>query len=335
LKLHYAIEQDLPAYLNRHHGHILTVVAFGQPAAAPFATTPLQVDIPVLGEQRNSFEIWTSQNIVAPFNDSGIAGAHDEDVLFGSLQVVQEPGEQMEGLAARGYKRIFDCIDRRGYPCLLRVWHYFPQINSPEQGLERYRRFNVGRHAAFVASGRGISEETVPAASALGSASGALVIYFLASRQPGQAVENPRQTSAYHYPAVFGPRSPIFARAILAQIGAQQCFFISGTASIVGYDTLHHGDLAGQTRETLLNIRTLLEQVPQYAAGKLLLKAYLRHAADMAQVRALVEEEFGAQVETVYLHSSICRSDLLVEIEGVYFSGANSFSEAQKAPSAW
>ncbi|MES1980934.1 MAG: hypothetical protein V4443_00525 [Pseudomonadota bacterium] len=324
MKLHYAIEQDLPDYLNNNQGHVLAVVAFGHPAPSAAASVCLQVDIPVLGPHNNSYEIWTSQKPVSPFDDNAIAGAYDGDVLFGRLRVAQQPGEQLEALAARGYKQIFDCIDRRGYGYLLRVWHYFPQINDSEQGLERYRRFNMGRHDAFVASGRGISEETAPAASALGSNSGALMIYFLAGRQPGQPVENPRQTSAYRYPTLYGPRSPIFARALAAQIGAQHCYFISGTASIVGYETLHQGDLAGQTRETLLNIRTLLEQVPQQGDAQLLLKVYLRNATDLAQVRALVEEEFGSGAKAVYLHSNICRSDLLIEIEGVCFNQANA-----------
>ena len=53
----------------------------------------------------------------------------------------------------------------------------------------------------------------VPAACALGSRNGSpLVIYFLASRQPVTPVENPRQISAYDYPAQYGPK-PAFSRA--------------------------------------------------------------------------------------------------------------------------
>jgi chorismate lyase/3-hydroxybenzoate synthase len=155
----------------------------------------------------------------------------------------------------------------------------------------------------------------------LGSNSGPLVMYFLAGKQPGKAVENPRQVSANRYPELFGPRSPTFARAMLATLGRQQCFFISGTASIVGYETLHHGDVQEQTQETLRNIRTLLQQMPSATSkGRMLLKAYLRYATDLPQIRAQIESEFGADCKTVYLQSNICRSDLLLEIEGVHFS---------------
>ena len=324
MKLHYTTEQELPDYLQSNHGQILSVVAFGRSEAQADGFALLQVDIPILGEQNNSFEIWTSHKTISPFEDNGIVGSQDDEVLFGSLSIEQQPEQSLEALTARSYKQIFGCIDRRGYRNLLRVWHYFPQINDDENGLERYRCFNAGRHEAFVASGRSIDEETVPAASALGSNSGSLIIYFIAAKQPGKAVDNPRQTRAYHYPALFGPRSPIFSRALLVQIGAQQCFFVSGTASIVGHETLHHGNLEKQTRETLLNIRVLLEQISRYDADKLLLKVYLRHAADLPRVQALVDEEFGVGRKVVYLHSSICRADLLIEIEGVHFNEIQS-----------
>ena len=107
-------------------------------------------------------------------------------------------------------------------------------------------------------------------------------------------------------------------------MGTQRCFFISGTASIVGYETVHHGDVEKQTTETLLNIRTLLQQEPDYIAGqgKMLLKIYLRNMHDLDIVRARVTEEFGSSCSAVYLHSNICRSDLLLEIEGACFNDA-------------
>jgi len=310
------------AYLESHRGHVLSVIGFGRPAALPQAACdPVWVDIPVAGGKETSFEIWTSDAPVAACEHQGMRGASDGQVLFGSLSLEQHAGDALETLAAQAYVRIFAFIDHFGYRNLLRVWHYFPQINDDENGLERYRGFNIGRHASFVASGRSISEESVPAASALGSNSGSLVIYFMAGKQHGKAVENPRQISAYQYPDKFGPRSPIFVRAMSATLGGQDCFFISGTASIVGYETLHLGDAEKQTVETLLNIRTLLQQIPHYdpAAGRMLLKVYLRHISDLEMVRAKVQAEFGMGCKAVYLESNICRSDLLLEIEGAYF----------------
>jgi enamine deaminase RidA (YjgF/YER057c/UK114 family) len=323
--LAYLDADEVGAYLERYSGHLLRVIGFGRTIPLPkTVVAPLWVDIQVLDGRANSFEIWTSDVPVTTCEHKDIAGTTDGEVLFASLTLEQHAGETMEMLASQAYTRIFEFIDHFDYRNLLRVWHYFPQINDVENGLERYRGFNVGRHASFVANGRRIGEESVPAASVLGSNSGSLTIYFMAGKQPGKAVENPRQVSAYRYPDQFGPRSPIFVRALSATLGGQNCFFISGTASIVGYETLHHGDAEKQTAETLLNIRTLLLQIPHYnpAQGRLLLKVYLRHAGDLAMVRAKVQAEFGAACKAVYLHSNICRSDLLLEIEGAYFNDA-------------
>ena len=323
--LAYPDAGEVATYLERHRGHVLSVIGFGRPAALPgMPCDPLWVDIPVMGGRESSFEVWTSDAPVTRCEYEGMCGNSDGKVLFGSLSLEQHAGDTLETLAAQAYMRIFGFIDHFGYRNLLRVWHYFPHINDDENGLERYRGFNVGRHASFVANGRSISEEDVPAASALGSNSGSLVIYFIASRQHGKAVENPRQVSAYHYPDQFGPRSPIFVRAMSAKLGGQYCFFISGTASIVGYETLHQGDAEKQTAETLLNIRTLLQQIPHYdpARGRMLLKVYLRHGGDLEMVRAKVQSEFGMECKAVYLQSNICRSDLLLEIEGAYFNDA-------------
>jgi len=323
--LAYLGAEEIGTYIQRHAGHVLGVIGFGRTLPLPeMSCAPLWVDIPVLGGSDSSFEVWTGEQPVSRCEHDGIVGMSGGDVLFGSILLPQRGNLTLEQLALHAYTSIFKFIDHFGYRNLLRVWHYFPQINDDENGLERYRSFNVGRHEAFVASGRGISEESAPAASALGSHSGSLKIYFMAGKQPGKAVENPRQTSAYRYPDRFGPRSPIFVRALSANLGGQDCFFISGTASIVGCETLHHGDVSKQTDETLLNIRTLIQQIPDYdpAQGHLLFKVYLRHAGDLAMVQARLQAEFGAVCKAAYLHSNICRSDLLLEIEGAYLNDA-------------
>jgi enamine deaminase RidA (YjgF/YER057c/UK114 family) len=321
--LAYLDISEADAYLSAHQDHVLGVIGFGR--RAPVACAPIWVDIPVLDGHDTSMEVWVSDAPVTRCDYHGINGATDGNVLFGSVTLEQHPGDTLHALAKQAYTSIFEFIDHHDCRNLLRVWHYFPLINDDENGLERYRSFNAGRHEGFVANGRSISEESVPAASALGSNSGSLVVYFMAGKQPGTAVDNPRQVSAYRYPHLFGPRSPIFVRAMSASVGGQHCFFISGTASIVGYETVHQGDAEKQTTETLLNIHTLLQQAPHYdpAQGRMLLKVYLRHAEDMAMVQAKIHAQFGAACSAVYLHSNICRSDLLLEIEGVYFTKDN------------
>ncbi len=320
--LTYLTRSEVDEYLARYQSQVLGIVNYGQRTPLSRIPAPLWVDIPLLGGQDLVFEVWTSHAPVTSRNHLGIEGSSDGNVLFGSITLPQHPGESLHALAKQAYSRIFGFLDHHAYPHLLRVWHYFPRINEDEDGLERYRSFNVGRHEAFVAHGRTIEPKSLPAASALGSNSGSLVMYFIAGREPGQAVENPRQVSAYQYPTSFGPRSPIFVRSISVTVGGQPCFFISGTASIIGYQTVHQGDVGKQTEETLYNIRTLLDHAQHHDIdqGQLLFKVYLRHDQDMDLVRAKVQAEFGAGHSAIYLHSHICRSDLLLEIEAAYFN---------------
>ena len=142
-------------------------------------------------------------------------------------------------------------------------------------------------------------------------------------------IENPRQTSAYHYPRKFGRHSPIFSRAcIWGDSGGR--LFVSGTASIVGHETIHRGDVIAQTRETIVNIGALLEQAnrivgaSRYSLDSLKLKVYLRNPSDLPGVEAALAGllRSGASLPhpapfIVYLQADVCREDLLVEIEAV------------------
>jgi enamine deaminase RidA (YjgF/YER057c/UK114 family) len=163
---------------------------------------------------------------------------------------------------------------------------------------------------------------TVPGACALGSPAGSpLCIYFLAARRPPKMIENPRQTSAYHYPPKFGRHSPVFSRACLWGESSSSKLFISGTASIVGHETIHSGDVIAQTRETLVNIGALLGEAnrlvgsTRYSLDALQLKVYVRRPADLPAIKATLSARTAAAV--IYLKADICREDLLVEIEAV------------------
>lgn len=193
-------------------------------------------------------------------------------------------------------------------------------INGSSHGLERYRQFNLGRQNAFLACGREVMGN-VPAACALGSAQGPLTIAFLVGRTPPLAIENPRQISAYQYPQRYGPRSPSFSRASLVRLGQDEVLFVSGTASIVGHETLHPADVVAQTRETLVNIKAVISEAnrqasqPKFDLGSLFYRVYVRHVADMSAIRSEMERAIGAAFKVIFLQADICREDLLLEIE--------------------
>jgi enamine deaminase RidA (YjgF/YER057c/UK114 family) len=253
--------------------------------------------------------------------------------LFGSISLREsmgfDPAVEASGHGAlatvtrTAYEGMFACLEDLGCPYLLRVWNYLPEINRETGGVERYRQFNGARQTAF-RSARRETKGQVPAACALGiERGGPLSVYFLASTEPGLAIENPRQVAAYDYPPQYGDQSPVFARAMLADSGGVPLLFVSGTASIVGHQTLHAGDVAAQTRETAANLRALTEAAntrlgrAAFAAGDLKLKVYLRRPADLGRVAAEIAAALRPAAPVQYLKADICRADLLVEIEAV------------------
>ena len=309
---------------------MLGAVAFGaeRPRLPPPDAPYTWVDMPVLGASA-VIEAWLSDEPVVREDARGILTARNDEVLFGCIEVERETS--LDAAAYRAYALAFDFIDSRGYPHLLRAWNYFPGINSDADGLERYQRFCRGRHEAFVAKERLIANDA-PAACALGSRSGPLIVYFLASRQAGRRVENPRQVSAYHYPAQYGPRSPTFSRAMLTSTRQDGLLFISGTAGIVGHETRHIGNAAEQARETVANLLAVIEEARsaglRYGAsgGALMARAYLRRPEFLPVVRDALAQAFGAGTHVDYLQADICRADLLLEVEAVYVEAKRELS---------
>jgi chorismate lyase/3-hydroxybenzoate synthase len=271
-------------------------------------------------------EVWLSGSPVVFGESEGIRWSRSGDgVLFGALALTEDgldlpdSGSALRHISELAYARIFRLLDAQGLPHLWRVWNYIPDINGEQAGLERYRQFNLGRGDAFERCERSVTEQ-VPAACALGVGRGPLSIAFMAGATPVVPIENPRQVSAYRYPDAYGPRSPTFSRATLAHLPGQELFFVSGTASIVGHETLHLGDVVGQAKESLNNVEAVLLAANRVARGQgfslsdLVYRVYVRDAADAPAVMAVMRERLGA-VEMLCVQSDVCRADLLVEVE--------------------
>lgn len=230
---------------------------------------------------------------------------------------VDEADTPLDTLAEQVYLQMLDFMGERGYPNLVRVWNYFERINALQDGLERYQRFCVGRYKAF--ERKGVSHLAFPSACALGHQGGRLLVYGLASKQDVQHFENPAQQEAYFYPERYGPKSPSFARASLCG----DSLYVSGTASVVGHETLHKGDIQGQIATTVQNLDSLIAHIAKQTESKTtawapsILKVYLRHPEHFALVRAALNEAFP-DVPASFVHADICREDLLVEVDGIW-----------------
>ena len=318
IALRYASPEAARTLLAEPAG-ILGVVGFGAPASdalpapCPFIAAPLS---PIGSEAM--LEIWSTNAPCTPVTLGAVWGACSPALAFGAITLDEAGPGSLETVVEAAYLNIFDFLDQTGFAAPIRFWNYVRDITRHDGGIERYRRFNIGRHRAFAAR---LRQDLPPAASGVGAHHGHSVIYFLAAHQPAQTVENPRQMSAYAYPPLYGPRSPSFSRAGLHRLGARSTLFVSGTASITGHETRHPGDLRGQIAETIENLR-VLGAAAEHAASLPLgdhqaFKIYLHESAYRDQVDQAITEAFGADCPRLYLHGAICRSELLVEIEAV------------------
>ena len=315
---------DLQARPKNWWQDVLGVVSFGQrlDVAAAHDVPNALVHLARLGTGPETCEVWQAMAPLKSGQHGAIQFRAGADVLFGSI-ALDEQESSLPRLTAQAYAEIFAALDALGYPHLLRVWNYFAKINGASANGERYHEFNTARRQAFVSAGRAI-EGQVPAACALGSEAGSpLVVYFIASKTPGRALENPRQVSAYRYPAEYGPDSPTFSRAMVSTALSGSCLFTSGTASILGHQTMHAGDVAAQTRESIANILELVAEANRvrgarrHAIEEMQFKVYVRNASDLGTISQELARQLPPRCPVTYLQADVCRTDLLVEIEAV------------------
>jgi len=291
----------------------------------------LHVILPRLDRAEPAHEVWRSGGLLTNGEQGDVHYCHDQQSVFGVIVVAEdrfaaEAGSTpLQRATESAYRQVFSVLDDLSMPNPFRFWNYVPEINTPSYGIERYQQFNSGRQAAFLAHARDV-QGNLPAACALGTQQGALSIAFLAGRALPQGVENPRQVSAFNYPRQYGPSSPTFSRASLVKTRRGEILMISGTASVVGHASRHQGDVAAQTRESMVNVEAVrleanrLSTRGPFAPGELNYRIYLRRPDDLATVRAEMTRWLGESFKAVYLQSDICREELLVEIEATAVS---------------
>lgn len=103
--------------------------------------------------------------------------------------------------------------------------------------------------------------------------------------------------------------------------------FVSGTASILGHETVYEGNVEKQCEVALSNISYLISDenlhlqkisTYNYTIHDLdQVKIYYRHAKDLSVITRICQTALHPDASVHYIQVDICRSDLLVEIEGI------------------
>lgn len=274
---------------------------------------PRWFDVGLRTQEPKQLEVWRAAGPVQHGRAGPIRFASDGDYLFFAIEVDEATYGGIEGAADHAYRELAAFIAARDEH-VLRLWNYLDAINVGDGDDERYRLFCSGRAQAMA----GHFEAPFPAATAIGRQDGVRVlqVYGLAALQAGRPIENPRQVSAWRYPRQYGPSAPTFARAMLAPAGQ---LLISGTAAVVGHESRHDHSVSAQLQETVRNLHTLHEVAGENLAlgAQSLLKVYLRDPADGPMVRDWLQRELPGLGGLLILEGDICRTELLVEVDGI------------------
>lgn len=290
---------------------------FGRPAAGldvlhDSATVALTNPV-VWGTGR---ELWAT-DLTDGQRCAGLTLWQHGDELWGMGTVSVDAG--FEATAHQLYRDIFHATRRVN---LYRVWNFIPRINDADGEIENYRAFCQGRHRAFGECFGDDGERRMSAASAVGTGSDEICAVFVAGARPVRHVENPTQVPAYRYPTRYGPKAPSFARASLVDDeGGRARLYVSGTSSIQGSESLHHGDVSAQLELALKNVDILaraagLDGLNAHSAGDRLFRLYLRHPEEWGVVRDLLRDRLLRDGDRCcVVQADICRQELLAEVE--------------------
>jgi len=217
---------------------------------------------------------------------------------------------------------------------LVRQWNYIGNILETKNNGQNYQLFNEVRNDYY---SRFRKVKGYPAATGVGMMHGGVILDFCALKQ-GQsttikAVENPHQLNAYDYSqqVLKGDTSegnrpkhaPQFERALLITNRKEAVLHISGTASIIGQETVGKDDIEKQTNVTINNMDSLSDtgrikqMIPSSALSHCrysLLRVYVKRDVDFKRVRDICLKHYSG-VPAVFIRADICRDDLLMEVE--------------------
>jgi hypothetical protein len=240
----------------------------------------------------------------------------------------------LEARVAEAYGSIAAALRRSPARRPVRLWNFIPAITAPAgDGRDRYMAFNAGRYRAFAEwyGGAQAFDRHVATASGVGHDGADLVIHCLAARDPGIAVENPRQVAPHRYSERYGPLPPCFARATV--LNGHGLVLVGGTASIQGEESVHAASLPLQLDETLTNLASVVAAAHAKAgaggggaaagdrARRLALyrelRVYYPRREHAGMIEHAVRAAFAPSCRIEMVRADLCRAELLVEIEGV------------------
>ncbi|MDC8829457.1 chorismate transformation enzyme, FkbO/Hyg5 family [Alteromonas gilva] len=293
--------------------HTLAVIPFVK-QCEPFEAGIITTGLEEAASSMATCERWTVSQPTERGRTGNTYWSKTRDLICLAHWLSKDECQDIQKNTQNAYESVLSVMTEQGFSYPFRFWNYLPAINEGTGDDELYKKFCTGRLKAFEKAG--LAPEDFPAASALGHHSNGAVIYVFASNVTPQHFKNNQQVNAYEYPRQYGISSPSFARATALTLNAVNYLFISGTASIIGHQTLGENDLEKQLEVTQRNIEHLLTTANPENLSLSTFKVYVRYPHDVAFTRAWLEARYPS-VQMVFTIADICRKELLVEIECV------------------
>ncbi len=220
---------------------------------------------------------------------------------------------------------------------IVRQWNFIGNILEVKNELQNYQIFNEVRSENYH---KYRTVHSYPAATGIGMKFGGVTLDCCAVKTEKNlkiiAIDNPEQIRPYDYgqqvlrgKLLEGKKikqPPQFERAVYISDDLYSTLFVSGTASIIGQDTIGIDDVEKQTVVTIENISRLTDTTrighltgnPDPNLGNLiLLRVYIKYQADFMKVKTICKHYFK-DVPAIYIEADVCRDNLLVEIEAEY-----------------
>jgi enamine deaminase RidA (YjgF/YER057c/UK114 family) len=229
-----------------------------------------------------------------------LAGVLPDDVSLSRQQQAKQVFTDLRDALAQAGMTFADVI---------RTWFFNNDILAWYGGFNRVRTDYYNEHKVF--------DGLLPASTGIGAANeagAALDAGLLAMQATGGGVRafevpSPLQGSACDY-------GSSFSRAAEIQTPDFRLLLVSGTASIdpEGH-TVHIGDVDAQIDLTMRVVGAILESRAMGWLDVSRATAYLRHADDLPRYIAYCERENLPTLPAIVTCQTVCRDDLLFEIE--------------------
>ena len=201
--------------------------------------------IELKNSSKKYFEIWyTSEDVIYEKKENCTMSRSDS---YSFLSVTIKESGRYQYDAQIAYKELLDSLNMDKY-CIVRFWNYIPGINNLGNTEEKYKEFCRGRENVFLEYSAKL-KGVYPAATGIGCEGKRLCVSLLAvnKKMEVKSIENPRQIPAYQYPNRYGLSTPKFSRATYVKNKYYAYIFVSGTASIIGAETVYAGNIEMQT----------------------------------------------------------------------------------------